>query len=494
MSFSRRRFMKLAAAGSTWAVVPPGEAEMFPLFGESEGTGFRPALLPAQKEVWDQVKWMAKLGPKFTGNKAHTQFVEFLAAELQSLGLDLTRDHYTFPRWEAKRWGISVRPAPGEAFRIPVTSYWPYSGQTPAEGVTGELVYGGTHPTYQLSGVEGKVVFVDFANEPAKWSESYQPWGVLPPGTALPSQHNMLRSAVNKLGPFQKAGAAGVILGWTNVSDENAADQYSPFGSALQNIPALYVGRESSATLKAMAGRNAQATVVLEAAIFPDAPTDSILATLPGTSGNEVIIVNTHTDGSNALQENGGVGILALAKYFSRIPKAQRKRTMVFVLSTGHFANSYVPSIRGVIDKHPDLIQKTVAALTVEHLGAREWADDAAQKNYKPTGQDEWILAITRLKSTGDIMLEAFQGLGKRRIAAINPVKGGFFGEGNALAAAGVPTAAFMAAPDYLCAAPANGCIEKLSADLMHAQIQALAKALHKMDAMSVAELKGQQG
>ena len=222
----------------------------------------------------------------------------------------------------------------------------------------------------------------------------------------------------------------------------------------MQNIPALYVGRESGAKLKAAADSGAQSDRGSRSRYFPDAPTDSLIATLPGSSSDEVIIVNTHTDGSNALQENGGMGILALAKYFSQIPRAERKRTIVFVLSTGHFANSYVPSIRGVIGKHPELIQKAVAALTIEHLGAREWADDASLKNYKPTGQDEWILAITRLKSTGNVMLEAFEGMGQRRMAAINPVKGGFFGEGNALAAAGVPTAAFMAAPDYLCTAP----------------------------------------
>jgi hypothetical protein len=462
-----------------------------PLFVDGVETGFRPALLPSQEEVWERVTWMAGLGPKFTGNAAHAQFVEFLAAELAALGLDVARDHYTFPRWEAKRWGITAQPASGAPFGVPVTSYWPYSGQTPAGGVSGELLYGGTHPDYQLGGVAGKIVYVDIANQPAKWSEMYETWGVLPPGTAFPSQHSMLRTPVSKLGAFQKAGAAAVILGWTNVSDGNAADQYTPFGAALQNIPALYVGRESGARLKAAAGGGARATLVLEADIFPDAPTDTILATLPGSSGDEVIIVNTHTDGSNALQENGGVGILALAKYFSRIPRAERKRTLVFVLATGHFANSYVPSIRGVIGKHPELMQKAVAALAMEHLGAREWADDADLKNYRATGLDEWILAITRLKPTGDVMLEAFRDLGKRRMAVINPVKGGFFGEGAPLAAAGVPTAAFMAAPDYLCTAPANGCIEKLSAELMHAQIQALAKAVHRMDGMSAAELKG---
>jgi hypothetical protein len=47
-------------------------------------------------------------------------------------------------------------------------------------------------------------------------------------------------------------------------------------------------------------------------------------------SSDEVIIVNTHTDGPNATEENGGLGILALAKYFSRLPKIERRRTLVF--------------------------------------------------------------------------------------------------------------------------------------------------------------------
>src|SRR5271165_3872610 len=146
MPFSRRGFMKWAAAASAFAAGSRIGAEAVPFSVEGQGTGgqrtgFRPTLLPSQKEVWDQVNWMAQLGPKFTGNKAHTQFVEFLATGLQSLGLDVARDHYTFPRWEAKRWGISVHPASGEKLNIPVTSYWPYSGQTPREGVTGELAY-----------------------------------------------------------------------------------------------------------------------------------------------------------------------------------------------------------------------------------------------------------------------------------------------------------------------------------------------------------------
>ena len=35
-------------------------------------------------------------------------------------------------------------------------SYFPYSGQTPAAGVTGELVYADSNPTFTLTGLQGR--------------------------------------------------------------------------------------------------------------------------------------------------------------------------------------------------------------------------------------------------------------------------------------------------------------------------------------------------
>ncbi len=74
-------------------------------------------------------------------------------------------------------------------------------------------------------------------------------------------------------------------------------------------------------------------------------------------------------------------------------------------------------------------------------------------------------------------------------IAVANPVKGGFLGEGSALSRAGIPTIGYMPMPSYLLAGPPDGCIEKLSAPLMHGQIEMFAKVLHKIDAMSAGEL-----
>src|SRR5262249_56083844 len=101
--------------------------------------------------------------------------------------------------------------------------------------------------------------------------------------------------------------------------------------------------------------------------------------------------LNTHTDGPNATEENGAIGLIALAKYFSKIPKAERKRTLVFPMTTGHFASPWVPSIRGFIEKNPDVIKRTVAAVTVEHLGCREWLDQAGETGlpYRATAKHE---------------------------------------------------------------------------------------------------------
>src|SRR5262249_23992415 len=147
------------------------------------------------------------------------------------------------------------------------------------------------------------------------------------------------------------------------------------------------------------------------------------------------------------------LGILALAAYFVKLPKRDRPRTMVFPLTTGHFASPWVPSIRGVIEKHPDVIKKAVAAVTVEHLGCREWLDDAAFR-YRATGKNEWSVAITPNETTGRLMVDAARG-SLDRVAVVNPVDGGWLGEGSALSRAGIPTIGYIPQPNYLLAGPA---------------------------------------
>jgi hypothetical protein len=499
MEFSRRSFMKWAASISTLAVTRPPGAKRVPLLreGATTGQGFRPELLPSQKEVWDNMIWMAKLGPKYTGNKAHKTFVDFLATGMEKLGLEVSRDRYTLPLWEAGRTDIKIEAASGEIFRPKVTSYFPRSGETPAAGVTGELEYVGSNPGFfNLKKLKGKVALVDFSNAPREWQMMYTKWGVFPEDAQYPGVYRPARGAVNRLSDFRDAGAVAVILAWMDASDANAQDQYSPFTGTMQGIPTLYVGRESGVKLSRLASAGARATVVLEATITPDTTTDTVYAVLPGNSSEEAVVVHTHTDGPNATEENGAVALLAMAEYFSKIPKSERRRDIVFPMHTGHFAGPWVPfNVRGVLDKHPDLLPRTVAAFTVEHLGCREWMDDATLTSYKPTGENDWSPVITKHKAIADLAMEALRdnGSGVRKTAVLNPLHdNGWFGVGTPFGMAGIPSIQYIPQPNYLCVGEANGCIEKLSSDLYYSQLVFFTKIVHGTNSMTAAQLKGQ--
>ena len=161
-------------------------------------------------------------------------------------------------------------------------------------------------------------------------------------------------------------------------------------------------------------------------------------------------------------------------------------------MTTGHFAGPWVPSIRGFIEKNPDVIKKTVAAVTVEHLGCREWLDEvvaAGSIRYRDTGRMEWSVAITPSRPMANLLVDAVQG-SRDRAGVVNPVKGGFLGEGSSLSRAGIPTIGYIPQPNYLLAGPADGCIEKLSPELMHSQIEVFAKLVHKINSLTAAELK----
>lgn len=488
MQITRRRLLKSIAFASSGALFTAARQAL----AAEKVAGYRPDLLPSRKAVWDWQVWMAKLGPKYTGNKAHVAFVEFLDTELKKIGLEVSHESYTFTRWDAKRYALRIADAVGRPQEVPVTSYYPYSGQTPPEGVTGELVYGGTTISPKVpDDLAGKILYIDVPIQPIPWGARYRVDGVYEKGTEFPSSRVAPFAGTADSPPtlerFKKAGAQGVVFRWTDISDENAAKQYTPFFRPLQNLPAIWVGRNGGAKLRSLAENRTKATLVLEVDLFPGTRTDTLIATLPGALSDEVLIINSHTDGSNAAEENGGLGILALAKYFAQLPKNSRKRTLVFFLTTGHFARGYVAT-NGFLENHPEIVRKAVGALTIEHLGCREWRDDASM-NYRPTGKDELSLVLTNFKSMSDIMLESVKGSSDRRVAVVNANEY-FTGEGRWPAKEGIPTIGYIPLPDYLLAAPPGGFIERLSPSLMYGQIQALARVVHAMDGLPAAALK----
>jgi hypothetical protein len=210
---------------------------------------------------------------------------------------------------------------------------------------------------------------------------------------------------------------------------------------------------------------------------------------LPGDgSTDEVLIVNTHTDGQNAFEENAGVACVALARHFAALGRSARRRTLVFSCVTGHFSGAGQPQTQGFIDDHPDLVKRAAAAVTIEHFGASEWLDDA--RGYHPTGQVE-VGAIFHSQTPIAVpAIDAMQAADLRRSELLRPAGVTFFGVGASLHEAGVPSIAYIAGPNYLLALDGrHGHLDKLDARRYAAEVRFTADLLHRLDGIPTAQL-----
>ncbi|WP_372784275.1 hypothetical protein [Phenylobacterium sp.] len=486
---SRREFLQVAGATGLTFVSASGEAAAFSL---GDAPALRPGVLPSADELGRQTIRMNDLGDRFTGAEAHRAHVEYLVSGLQAAGLNVQRETGVFTRWLATRWAAKLTPLTGAPVDLSATSYYPYSGVTGPEGVTGELVQRPNTATADrqiaaTGDLKGKVVFIEVAGLVSPLGDGSKPlWGFDPKSARYPTHISAVWGSITPglLGDLKAAGAVGVILGWTNISDDQASGQYSPYGRPIQDLPCVWVGRESAAALRGAAGTGARASVILQAQVTPNVSVDTVWAVLPGQTSEEVLIVESHSDGMNFLEENGSLALLAMARYFAKLPRAERKRDIVFVLPS-HFARADLVGIPGWIQRHPDLLKKAAAWVTVEHLGCREWFDDAAGA-YAPSGRDETSFAITDFKGVADAALGGARG--GDRLAVIHGPR--VPGEGGAFYRTGVPGLGFFPAPNYLLSFAKNGHIDKFSPTLMQAQVENLTRAILKLDGMTAAQIR----
>jgi len=205
-----------------------------------------------------------------------------------------------------------------------------------------------------------------------------------------------------------------------------------------------------------------------------------LTAILPGAS-DECIIVNTHTDGQNAFEENGAVAAVEIARHFASLPEAERlQRTLVFALYPGHMSGRVgIEDARGWILKHPALIANAVGAVSIEHLGATEWVDD--DRGFRATGEIE-IYGIWTTQGTmfEEIALPALVESGLQRHALLKPPVQ--ITPGRAFHWLGVPHVSGIAGPTYLLKVTDNGEMDKFDAELASRQIGFYADVVRRLD------------
>ena len=171
----------------------------------------------------------------------------------------------------------------------------------------------------------------------------------------------------------------------------------------LYEAPTLVLAREDGAKVITDARSGNKATLRLEADT-ETATAYQYIAYLPGahygTTKDEQIVLVNHTDGPSITQDNGALGLLAIVKYFSNIPKEQRPRTLKIFLDCRH----YMPGMEGshneedCFQRNPEAKTKVVGFIKPEHMGEMDYRE--IDGKVEPTGFTEQSYLWTRNNET----------------------------------------------------------------------------------------------
>jgi hypothetical protein len=449
--------------------------------------------LPSPNEVRRAYQHMVDFGPRLPGHPNHIRFVNWMAREFEAAGLHLGPcTEYAYRRWDPLAFGLDIQD--GDTMRaVPKVAHYVRSAPTGPKGVTGPLVHGGklaaTGPT-ELGEIPPGAIVVFEAELPrlrrgmlGKWAYVH---GVETTMEAYLDEayKRLWLTPAFPLDAVKDKGAAGVVI-IMDVPSDMIGGNFSPHSSPYKPpVPALFVGQDVGAGLKAdaLAGRQARLTLHAE---WIDGAAPSVMAVLPGTS-DEVMILNTHTDGQNFIEENGCIALLQLARHFAGLPAGQRlRRTLVFAGWPGHMTG-VLPECAGWMRAHKDLVGRAAAAFTIEHLGATEW-DDVPGQGYAPTGRNEYMNLPATAGPLRDLTIA---GLKKHDLKHHGVQIAPGISMGSVFHDTGVPHVGCISGPNYLLGITPNGHIDKLDADLAARQTRMLAELIIAADAIDAATLR----
>jgi hypothetical protein len=361
--------------------------------------------------------------PTLTGSQEWLNYMRFLEQQLAEYGaVDGVKNSWQFERWytseDDSQWSLVSNGAP-----VRVASYGAYSGSTPAEGITADLVYY-DHDNPPES-IEGKIVVIPTRPHPSPpFSEDYlinyafNDYEYATNADTLPAPFEFvdpaesftfdiwwqLAQGLDKIAAEGEAAGAVIVY---DMAFERTQGLYTFTVPKHYDAPTLILSREDGAAVIADAKAGKQATLRLEAST-ETATAYQYIAYLPGadygTPDDEQIVLVNHTDGPSITQDNGALGLLAIVKYFSNIPQTDRPRTLKIFLDCRHYMPGLEPAFSEVdwFTRHPEAKDQIVAMIQTEHLGEMDYRE--VDGRVEPTGYAEQSYLWTR---NNDLLIEA---------------------------------------------------------------------------------------
>jgi len=475
---------------------------------------------------------LVQVGPdlaqlRSTGSQAHNQLIDWIELETKKIsGMQVQSDEYEIQRWQPM---ISAENGKGRSLSrsgqllvngqdIPIAGAVPYSPGTSLAGNTGLLVFLASNQPITAEH-KGKIIVrqIPTSQDPIYANMVAPPYVFLfqfakylsPSLTELKAQRYdkpfLAGELMNKdLIAAGKVGAAGLILGF-DVPRDQIKDYFDPHNGLHYRLPAVFLGADEFAEVKALAENNTQAQIVVQAE-RDTATTRNLIATLPGLSPEKIVFV-ANTDGNTWVQENGVGGMIALAQYFAKLPMKCRTKTYEFAFNTGHLHMSKEGTFRYMEKLNEEYKAGKVSfVFAVEHLGTREITAQPRQdggfgRTLAFTGKDEpqaWFIPEDHLL----MQKVATEAAERRKLPAVMistgqdvpnperlPKQCDFGGIGNASHKNLIPTMATISGPWSLWA-PSFG-KDAIDFNLMRSQVLAIGDVALALQNHSKTEIDG---
>ena len=263
--------------------------------------------------AYRQVAHLAdNIGPRLSGSPQAQQAVDYVAAELKALGLEVTLEPVTVPHWVRGEETAALVEFPGQAAgttqKIVLTALGP-SVATPEEGLTAEVVSVRDFNDLNALGrakVAGKIVLF---NHPFDEKMAAVGQGLDAYGQAVIYR----RDGPSRAARFGAVAALVRSVGGGAYRLPHAGQtRYAP-GSPM--IPAAAVTAEDADLIASVAAEGTvRIRLVLTPRLLPDAPSYNVVADLKGSElPEQVVIVSGHLDswdlGTGAIDDGAGVAV-----------------------------------------------------------------------------------------------------------------------------------------------------------------------------------------
>jgi len=300
------------------------------------------------------------------GSSADQESAQWLMRHMTQIGLtDVHMEPIDLaPQWFPQSWELTATGG-GKSLTLATAQPAYTTPGTSGAGLDLEIVYAGLGSEADLIGrdLRGKAVLIFSNPMPGSWRHTSTQEATV--------DESGVRTTWLQLA--EKRGAAAIIC--SIQLPGNIRTQLYPTGT---RVPTFSMGMKDGMDLRDMvaqapAGQPVRLKLRMDVQQVPGLKTGTVWGTLKGTT-DENIYVEAHRDGwfESATDNASGVAtMLGIAEYFAKVPAAQRRRSIVFLGTSGHH-NSGPNSAAWLAEHHEELFRKTALLINAEHTAAAQ--------------------------------------------------------------------------------------------------------------------------